>query len=238
MVYGLATGIWQRASVLAVQLAGATLGLLMVRTAVRMGCSARIYGLRFACGVPLRAVYANLLNATATLAALRQFFWAKLRKRRIAWLKTEHAYPGRPALLGHRRRLGELLVASGCIDRATLSSLLEQKPDGLRLGEQLVQAGRIEPETLYSALSFQQGLPLARIAADTVPRDIARILPRSFLDRWRLLPFRVEAGALFLASPEVPSPGMARELQHYTRLEPRHHLMTPREFDRVSAALL
>jgi adsorption protein B len=44
----------------------AGLGLQAVHIAIRTWCSARIYGWRFACGVPVRAIVANWINCAAT----------------------------------------------------------------------------------------------------------------------------------------------------------------------------
>ena len=72
-VYGLATAIWHRVTPVSVELCWATLSIQGVRLAVRMACVARVYGVLFALGVPVRAVYANALNATATFNALGRY---------------------------------------------------------------------------------------------------------------------------------------------------------------------
>ncbi len=63
------------------------------RLLVRAACVARIYGWRFAAGVPIRAVWANWMNAIATLAALVTYTRTRLARGRHLWLKTEHTYP-------------------------------------------------------------------------------------------------------------------------------------------------
>ena len=78
---------------------------------VRMACCARIYGVVFSLGVPVRAVYANALNSAATFRALRDYAVARALGRPLKWLKTEHAYPTRGTLLAHKRRLGEFWSA-------------------------------------------------------------------------------------------------------------------------------
>ncbi len=70
-----------------------TLGLLVVRIAVRMTASARIYGWPFALGVPVRILWANALNALATFSALGRYAAARLGNRPLVWLKTDHTYP-------------------------------------------------------------------------------------------------------------------------------------------------
>ena len=70
-----------------------TLGLSWFQVGVRAHASARIYGWRFATGVPARIFWGNLLNSTATVAALCQFASARVQRRTLAWRKTEHIYP-------------------------------------------------------------------------------------------------------------------------------------------------
>jgi adsorption protein B len=74
----------------------ATLAISVVQAAARVRSSARVYGWRFASGVPVRMVWANAVNCAATVSALAQFIAARLRRRTIEWRKTEHVYPPRP----------------------------------------------------------------------------------------------------------------------------------------------
>lgn len=237
-LYGIATGVWHRASDVAVQLAAFTFGLLLLRTAVRMGCVARVYGLATACGVPLRAVYANILNAAATVEAVRRFAWARLHGRPLKWLKTEHAYPHRAVLLSHKRPLGELLISGGHLTPEQITAALATKPAGLRLGEYLIESGLLTSATLYEALSFQQGLPVASIEPKSVRPEVAHALPAKVTGRWQVLPFRVAEGALFVASPEIPTQAMTDELRAFTQLDIRVHLLPAQEFQDLTAALL
>lgn len=75
-------------SLLAVNLA-----LCCHRLAVRMYCSGRIYGWKFAAGAPVRMVWGNLINAAASVGALWQFARSQWTGEPLRWLKTEHCYP-------------------------------------------------------------------------------------------------------------------------------------------------
>ena len=75
------------------QLCLATFGLAASQTAMRMWASGRIYGWKFAAGVPVRTLWANLVNCAATLQALRQFAVSRIQSRALEWNKTEHDYP-------------------------------------------------------------------------------------------------------------------------------------------------
>ena len=56
----------------------------VVRTLVRMACTARVYGWWFALGVPLRAVYANLLNSAASVRAVARYIARSLKREPLS----------------------------------------------------------------------------------------------------------------------------------------------------------
>jgi adsorption protein B len=176
---------------LAPWLAAAVLLLTAVRTGVRMGCAARFYGWRFAIGVPVRIVWANGLNTLATVAAVWKYAAARLARRPLVWVKTEHRYPTREALVDMR-----------LISPEELERLIE----------------RVEPRV--------------------VRREIARALPARVVRQWRVLPFKVEEGTLFVATPESPAPAVRRELARFTRLEIRFHLVTAENYEELVRLLL
>lgn len=237
-LYGLATGMWMRATPLAAHLVIATMCLQTLRMGVRMACCARVYGIVFALGVPVRAVYANVLNSAATFLAIGSYAEARVRGRPLKWMKTEHAFPNRAALLTHKRMLGEILVSSGYVSAAALKIALEEKPDGVRLGQYLVRAGQLDDSNLYEALSLQQGLPVADPDVRQVTRRIARALPEHVARRWGVLPFQMAEGRLDVAGPDAPPAGMNESLREFTALEIRFHLVTPAKFEELTNALL
>jgi adsorption protein B len=237
-IYGLFTRLWLRATPLEAELAIATLSLQALRTLVRIACCARIYGIVFALGVPIRAVGANALNTAATFQALVRFTYARAMSRPLKWLKTEHVYPTRAALMAHKRPLGEILTANGILSPAILTAALDTQPSGVRLGEHLVQLGHLTIDTIYESLSLQQGLPLATVDPTTIPSAVAHMLPHRLAAEWKVLPFRVEQGALLLAGPEIPTPSATAALEDFTSLELRFHLITPAKFAELAEALL
>jgi adsorption protein B len=72
---------------------GATLALQCFGVAFRVFCAGRIYGWAFAAGAPVRAFWANGLNACATACALARYASARLRRTPLSWSKTDHVYP-------------------------------------------------------------------------------------------------------------------------------------------------
>jgi adsorption protein B len=236
--YGLATALWTRVSPLQARIALITMALQILRLGARAACVARVYGWLFALGIPIRAVYANALNTAATGNAVARYAAARLRRQPLKWLKTEHAYPARAALLAQKRKLGEILISTGSVLPGDLAEALSGQTPGVRLGKYLVDSGKLGLDALYQALSLQQGLPIAHVEPETVPWQVAHTLPEHAVRQWQVLPFRVAGQNLFVASPEAPGTETAEALRRFTSLELRFHLVTPVEFDRLSKALL
>ena len=237
-LYGLATQIWTRTTPLAAGVAKLTLAIASLRLIVRMACGARIYGIVFASLAPFRAIYGNLLNSAATVQALARFAKARALGRPLKWLKTDHAFPSRAALIEDKKKLGEILVSSGYLSLAALNAALAGKPAELRFGEHLVRTGALDESAVYEALSLQQGLPLSETRPEEVRAAVARALPEQVARQWRVLPFRVAEGSLHLATPELPSAEMSASVRSFTALELRFHLMPPRKFETLTRALL
>jgi bacteriophage N4 adsorption protein B len=245
--YGILTLIFARLSGLPWGLArfalhpallGATFLIQIIQTSVRMGCVTRLYGPLFALGVPLRTVCSNWINTVATFQAVTGYLRSRLRFEPLVWLKTEHAYPSRNALMEHKRKLGEILVGSDYVSEIDLTRALDRQPAGMRLGQYLMQLGKISEDELYEALSLQQSLPMGRLEPTTVSRKVARALPRHVVRDWRVLPYRIASGSIFLASPEIPTDELNRVLRGFTRLSVRFQLVTPRNFEELTEALL
>src|SRR5262249_158251 len=149
-----------------------------------------------------------------------------------------HAYPTRASLLSHKRKLGEILVGWGDLAAPALAAALAECPSGTRLGDYLVRQGAINVTTLYSALAFQQGLPIADVDPREVPWAVAHGVPEGVVKQWQVLPFRVAHASLYVVSPEAPSAEAAQALASSTSLEIRFHLATPAEFAKLTSALL
>lgn len=209
-----------------------------LQTSIRTFCSARIYGWRFACGVPLRVLVANLINASATARAIAIYANAKLRGRPLRWVKTEHAYPNRAALMPERKRLREILLGSHWIAPDQMEAALASRPAGRRLGEHLLKLGLIGERDLYAALSLQNNLPLGKPEAEAVSLAVTRSIPSDLARRWRVLPFRIAGGELYVAGSELPGETMQRALHKFSSLEIRFHLVTPTEFEELAADYL
>lgn len=207
------------------------MGISALQLTIRTDCARRLYGARFAALAPVRAFFGNLVNCLATLQALERYFAAKLRGVPLEWLKTDHLYPARAALLAHKRRLGEILVSVGHLRQAELEAALGACRPGERLGEYLVRTGRITENQLYRALSTQQSVPLA--TPDEVFAPALVPLPEALARKWSVVPVAMLPGQLCVAGPELPSEEMTWELKPYCPGELRFQLITPTHYRKL-----
>jgi adsorption protein B len=215
-------------------------GLIMqaIQTIIRTGCCARVYGWRFACGVPFRVPAANVINAIAAVRAISIYANAKVHRQPLRWVKTEHAYPNRAALQPEPRRLSEILIGGQWITAEQLEAARASVPAGQRIGEYLVSLGLIGEADLYTALSLQNDLPLGKPDEGVVSIAVTRALPAEVSRKWRVLPFRIAAGELHVAGAELPGEEMQKDIRRFSSLEIRYHLVTPSEFEELVAQYL
>jgi adsorption protein B len=207
-----------------------TYAIAVIQMSVRAWASARIYGLRFAAATPVRVAWSNVVNFVATVAAIRQFAGARLARRVIAWRKTEHVFP--------RPRLGELLVRMHSVPLGDVEAAAGTLPKGMRIGEYLVGLRKLSEENLYRALSLQSDIPAGPIGIREVDRPATRAFPAEVSRRWKVLPFRVETGKLHVATADVPSRELRRELARFSAMEIRYRLVRPAEFARLEREYL
>jgi adsorption protein B len=247
-VYGAITWMWAHAHHAAwglareassIERAGiAGLSLQAAHTLLRIVLSRRIYGLRFAAAAPLRVFVANWINCFATTRAIWTYTRCRSSGRPLRWVKTEHAYPNRAALMTNRRRLSEILIGSQWITQEQLDSALASKPENRRLGEHLIQLGLVSEGDLYAALSLQNNVPLGKPDPESVFLPITRSLPAALSRKWHVLPFRVAAGELYVAGTDMPDETMQAEIRQFSSLEIRFHLVTPTEYEELAEQYL
>jgi adsorption protein B len=211
--------------------------LQLTRLSFRILHTGKIYGAAFAMGVPLRTLHGNLINCCASLGAIWQYAHARRHKRALAWMKTEHAYPGRDSVVPVARNLADVLVGSAYLSTDAVESLQnELRSDGF-LAEVLLQRGMISDEKLCAAISLQTGVPFTRLDSKRVNKRVARTLPAHLERRYGILPFGVEGGRLFVAGSRVPPTRMYEELRRFTQLPVEFYLITRRNYEHLRALL-
>lgn len=183
---------------------GALLALNLIfcceRLAVRMYCSGRIYGWRFAAGAPVRMIWGNLINAAASARAVWQFARSLWTGEPLRWLKTEHCYPSLASLQPANSSAGLALAAAA---GAPGTPAIAAEP-GSAPGFLFSDDGADDHEALAAA-EWPNGGP--HQAAPSPPslltassRRMLRALPAGLCDEFGVVPLRMNGGRLEVAS--------------------------------------
>lgn len=207
------------------------------RLALRTFYTSHLYGLRLGLGVPLRALYGNFINCAASLGALWQYAQSRYYQRPLVWLKTDHAYPGRDAIVPKSQNLGDILVEGSYLSATTLQEIREELQSDNFLAELLLARGLISDSNLCSAWSLQSGVPFSRVDSRHINRQVARTLPRYIEVRYGVVPFAVESGRLCVAGAAVPVNGKYDDIKRCTPLAVEFHLVTRHNYEELRALL-
>jgi hypothetical protein len=140
--------------------------------------------------------------------------------------------------MADHRRLGEILVGSEHLAAEELETALASQPPGVRIGEYLVQLGKLNENDLYECLSLQQNLTFRLLEEAQISRQVTRSLPAEVSRKWKVLGFKVVAGQLYVACPNVPTDEMNEELRRISSLEIRFHLVTPGNLEQLQREFL
>lgn len=157
-----------------------------------------IYGFRsvvFACLLPplmpIRLIWGNIINLSATLCAWKQLFFGTQKgnkKKKVAWHKTNHEFLEEHVLHRYHRNVGDVLLEKGYLDSDTLQVILDQSlKEGCRLGDALLQSGAVTEEQLMTAVaSSQHRLFVKNISSFTC--DIADDFDKEWLEQSLVYP--------------------------------------------------
>ncbi|MDL2220797.1 phage adsorption protein NrfB [Eubacteriales bacterium OttesenSCG-928-N14] len=138
--------------------------LMVYRQILRAIAVKNIYGWRsvvVACLappiMPLRLVWGNIINMTATLRAWKQYFVGTRKKnagKKQKWSKTDHEFLAEHILKRYHRTLGDVLIEKGYANGpAVFAALQKARSEGKVLGTVLIEDGIISESELLSALA-------------------------------------------------------------------------------------
>lgn len=212
------------------RLCSITLLLQISRLSLRASCVARTYGLPFAAGVPIRAVYANLVNCCASLAAIWQYVKSRIQQRKLIWQKTDHVYPSALRLPLERRDLFEVLVECGCLSFEQAVALRNGMPARVEAAAYLLETGLVSEDALCLALSVQCGVQAVRVNLDLVKKHVLRSLPAHVEERYGVLPFDVQQGRLAIAGWLAPRAEVLEHLKALTSLDVEFHVVRSSDY--------
>ena len=151
-------------------------GMMLLRQALRAVAIKNVYGFKsviISCLLPpllpIRLVWGNIINMSATLCAWKKRLFGSGKgkvKKTVAWDKTDHEFISEQVLYGFRRNLGDVLLEKSYIHPATLQNYLRVSKDtGHRLGDVLMAHLAVTEEHLADALAHARNTPVVRTLA-------------------------------------------------------------------------
>lgn len=88
-----------------------------------------------------------------------------------------------------KRRIGEILIASGLITRKILDeALAHQQRHGGNITQYLIASGHLKEEDLAKCISIQFGYPYLPLRAYDIPVTIVRLVPVAIVKKYWLIP--------------------------------------------------
>jgi adsorption protein B len=115
----------------------------------------RIYGWKNGLLSSHRLIVGTIVNAAATLRAIRQFALSKVTGRKLTWDKTMHHFPPGNELVLPPRNLREILISWRVINNEELSRAIGSEPQSeSHLGQVLVSRGLVDAATLDEAMAY------------------------------------------------------------------------------------
>ncbi|MFV0465673.1 MAG: glycosyltransferase [Lachnospiraceae bacterium] len=136
-----------------------------------------VYGMRsvfFACLlppiIPIRIIWGNIINLTATLNAYKSSLSGNRRKKKektkkksVVWSKTEHTFLSEDALSRYRRTFGDVLIEKGFLEPERLKHYLLNKPDTIYIGEYLLEQKAITEQQMLEVLAHVKGIQFVNL---------------------------------------------------------------------------
>ena len=136
------------------------------------------------------------------------------------------------------RRLGSLLLDERLIDTDQLAlAFEEQERSGKRLGEIVLEKGWIDRDDLYSMLARQAGLPYCDLAETPADPDVCTLLQEHLVARYRAIPIRrLDDDSLLVGVTDPTNLGVFDDLKLVLDARLTFALISPDDFERVSRA--
>ena len=98
------------------------------------------------------------------------------------------------------RRLGDLLVAEGLINREQLQrALLAQKGTTEKLGSLLVRLSLVNEDQLVGFLARQYGMPSVTLSQLDIDPDVLKLVPAQMARKYEIVPVERKGNVLTLA---------------------------------------
>ena len=170
--------------------------------------------------LPMRLVWGNIINFTATFRAWKQYLFRPKTKSHASgkevWAKTDHEFLKKNVLQRYYRTVGDILLEKQYIDTDTLKIGLEKaKLNGRKIGEELLSENMITEEQLSDALAFVHHTLYFPIKKQHVNQEYAALFDRDLLTSMTAFPLLLTRDGFVIAfshnSPEDAASQLEKE---------------------------
>ena len=126
-----------------------------------------------------------------------------------------------------KKRIGEILIEEGCLNRQGLEkALAAQKKEGGLLGGLLVRLGLVTEEELTIAFTKQLGIPFIRLKNYRINPNALKKIGKEVCERYTLFPFELESKEISIAVTEPLDEAVLGELKKGSSLNTQLFLST------------
>jgi type IV pilus assembly protein PilB len=139
-----------------------------------------------------------------------------------------------------RKRIGQLLLAEGALDRYQLESALgHQRRWGGRIGRAIIHLGFMKEKAVLSAVGRQLGVPFVELHDTVVPRDVLALIPERLIRERKVLPLsrlqESRRGPVVVAVPDPADLMVLDEIAFAIGLQIRPVLASEEDLDHAIA---
>jgi type IV pilus assembly protein PilB len=132
------------------------------------------------------------------------------------------------------KRLGEVLLERGVIDRKELErALAHQKEHGGFMGQVLLKLGVVTEEEIALALTAQYGFPYLPLDNYEIDDALAAIIPEEMARRYCLIPIDRIGNALTLAMADPSNVKAIEDIELLTKCVVQTFVSTPSDIEKA-----
>lgn len=174
-----------------------------------------VYGFKsmfFACYLPpilpLRIVWGNIINLTATIKAYIQSITGKneqkktkTKQKSFAWSKTDHTFLPADVLHRYHRTFGDVLIEKGILPPEELKEVLNKKSNNIQIGKYLLKEQTITVEQHLEVLSYIKGIQFVNMGdfSNYNLSSLASSFDKELLEELMVLPIIYSEGSYVIA---------------------------------------
>ncbi len=132
------------------------------------------------------------------------------------------------------KRIGEVLLERGLIDKKTLDkALAQQKEHGGLMGQVLIQMGCVTEEDIALALTAQYGFPYLPLDNYEIDGSLTAIIPEALARQYCLIPIDRIGNALTLAMADPSNVQAIEEIELLTKCVIQTFVSTPSDITKA-----